>query len=123
MGIDRIGNKGPPAALPPEKPRVDRPSEAGKPFEITQPPAAAAHGAASIDAPRTALERYRAGEIDIGEYLDIKVDEATAHLAGLAAQDLQSIRSALRERLASDPTLLELVRTATGHVPEPPGDE
>jgi len=123
MGIDRIGNKGPPAAPPPDQAHVDRPSEAGKPFEIARPAAAAAHGAAPVDAPPTALERYRAGEIDIGGYLDLKVDEATAHLAGLPAHDLQAIRSTLRERLASDPTLLELVRTATGHVPEPSGDE
>jgi hypothetical protein len=126
MGIDRIGNKGPPPAPSPEKAVVDRPSEAGAPFEIgssakteTRSPSQPA----SIDPPRAALERYRAGEIDFGRYLDLKVDEATAHLAALPAQDLQAIRSGLRDRLASDPTLIELVRTATGHVPDPLGDE
>jgi hypothetical protein len=124
MGIDHIGKKGPPAAPSPEKAAFDRPAASGRPFEIASPRAVPpAHGPTPVDPPRTALERYRAGEVDVDGYLDLKVHEATAHLAAVPAQDLEAIRNALRDRLASDPTLIELVRAVTGHVPEPPGEE
>jgi hypothetical protein len=124
MGIDHIGKKSPPAAPPAESAGVDRPAATGRPFEVASPRTVPpAQGPAPVDSPRTALERYKAGEVDVDEYLDLKVQEATAHLAGLPAHDLETIRSALRDRLASDPTLVELVRAATGRVPEPPGEE
>jgi uncharacterized protein (DUF2342 family) len=72
-----------------------------------------------VQAPRGALERLRAGEVDVDGYLDLKVDEATAHLATLPPGELHALRSALRDRLATDPALVDLVRTATGGVPQP----
>jgi phosphoserine phosphatase len=56
------------------------------------------------------LERFRAGEIDLETYLDLKVDEATAHLVGLPAEQLEHVRSALRAEIAETPELRELVR-------------
>lgn len=123
MGIERIGGKGQPTAPPPPATHVDRPGETAKPFELASPHALApTQGPVPVPATRTALERYRGGEVDLDGYLDLKVDEATAHLGALPPQDLEAIRGALRDRLASDPTLLELVQTATGRFSEPPGE-
>ena len=125
MGIDRIGGKGQPATppTPTRETGVDQPGEAVRPFEIERPRAAApTQEPVPVDATRTALERYRAGEVDLDGYIDLKVDEATGHLAALPLEDLEAVRSTLRERLASDPTLAELVRTATGGFPAPPGE-
>jgi len=123
MGIDRIGEKGRPATTPPTTTASDRPGATQRPFETQSPRAVSpTHEPASIDPTRSALERYRAGEIDLNRYLDLKVNEATAHLSALPEQDLKSIRNALRDRLASDPTLVELVHTATGRFPEPQGE-
>jgi hypothetical protein len=65
----------------------------------------------------------RAGEIDVDAYVEHKVDESTAHLSGMPAAGLKEIRSALRQRLYSDPMLADLVRTATGQASPPPRDE
>jgi hypothetical protein len=56
------------------------------------------------------LKRLRAGEITLEAYLDLKVDEATAHLAGLSSTKLESVKRELREKLAEDPKLASLVR-------------
>jgi hypothetical protein len=71
----------------------------------------------------TALERLRSGEIDLDGYLDLKVQEATGHLGALSTAQLESIRGTLRERLAADPALVDLVRTAAGQAPKPPHDD
>ena len=125
MGIDQVGKKGPLVGPPPETARVDRPAESGKPFEIPhKSTASAADVRVPVEAPSTALERFRAREIDVDGYLDLKVTEATEHLAAsLPAETLAEIKNALRERLATDPTLSELARIAMGHVPEPRGQE
>jgi hypothetical protein len=88
---------------------------------VQQPQAAGA--ADAVAGPRTALERLRAGEIDANGYLDQKVDEATAHLRRLPPAELAAIRSALRDRMSSDPALVDLFRTATGQAAPPPRDE
>jgi hypothetical protein len=67
------------------------------------------------------LERLHRGEVDLDGYLDLKLHEATAHLAGLRPAELEEIRSVLRERVAQDPALAEIVRRATGEVPRPKG--
>jgi hypothetical protein len=116
MAIDRIGKGGPPAEVPK--------AEAGKPagaaertFEVRVEKAQAVAPAGS------ALEDLRAGKIDVEGYLQRQVDEATAHLHGLLPADLETIRSSLRQRLASDPALAELAKQATGHAPPPAPDE
>jgi hypothetical protein len=76
------------------------------------PPAAVEKGA-----PVGPLERLRAGEIDLERYLDLTVEEATAHLPPLPVEELDAIKTALRDRIAGDPALVELVRKATEKVP------
>jgi hypothetical protein len=125
MGIDSIGKKGPPTPpLPADVPGAARPAGgSARPFEVSTAGADPAPRAGAVDAPRTALDRLRAGEIDVNGYVDVKVREATAHLAVLPPGELEPIRAALRDRLASDPGLVELVRKATGAVPQPPSDD
>jgi hypothetical protein len=124
MGIDRIGKTGPPAPLPEVSgPAAARPS--GSAFQV--PAAAAPTQAASqqVEPARPAggaLERLRAGEVDLGGYVDLKVHEATAHLSALPPVELERIRSALRDRLAGDPTLADLLHSATGET-LPPDDD
>jgi hypothetical protein len=60
------------------------------------------------------LEQLHSGAIDLDRYLDIKVDEATSHLSGMAPARLEAVRAALRDRLLLDPTLVDLVRKAAG---------
>jgi hypothetical protein len=79
---------------------VDR---AGKPGSV--PPA----GGRASDP----LRRFRAGEISVDAYIDLKVEEATAHLAGLSSEELDAVRAALRLRIAESGELQELVRQAT----------
>jgi hypothetical protein len=125
MGIDRIG-KGP---VSPPKEGVGSASGSGSAertgtsFEVSRPasPATPEHVRA-VDGVRPAIERLRSGEIDLNAYLDSKVDEATAHLRALPPAQLDAVRSTLRERLASDPTLVELTRTATGQLPKAPDE-
>jgi len=125
MGIDGIGKKGPPAPpAPGPAGGAPRTHEPGRAFEVRQPGRSAPPApAVPVDASRTALDRLRAGEIDVEGYVDAKMTEATAHLGPLPAARLAEIREALRDRMVSDPTLAELLRTAAGSVPAPPGDD
>lgn len=123
MGIDSIGKK-PPAPPPPGASGVGGASHGasvGRAFEV--PGVQAAGKVDAVEAPRTALDRLRSGEIDVNGYVDIKVSEATSHLAALPPAELERVRDALRDWMASDPTLVDLVRTATGSVPRPSTDE
>jgi hypothetical protein len=64
------------------------------------------------------LDQLKRGEIDLDGYLDAQVNAATAHVQGaLPAAQLDFIREALREQIATDPVLTELVRRATGSTP------
>jgi hypothetical protein len=122
MGIDSIGKKGPPT--PPSPADVQGPArapEATRPFEVSK--TAPSPQAGAVEAPRTAMERLRAGEIDVNGYVEVKVHEATAHLAALPPGELEQLKSALRDRLGSDPGLVALVRKATGAIPQPPPDD
>jgi hypothetical protein len=117
MPIDGIGK---PPAPPPPAGGTDGPkraSEATRPFEVG---GARTEGATEVDSTTAAtspLARLKAGEIDLGGYLDARVEEATSHLEGLDGDELGAIRAHLRAAIASDPALAELVRQATGQVP------
>lgn len=138
MGIDRIGKGSAPPGGPtsPTAPKGATPSERvrgpepSRPFEV--------HAEKSVDASRAAqagqvgqvapvaaspLERLRAGQIDVNGYLDLKVEQATAHLRGLPPAELGAVKSMLREQIASDPALADLVKQATGSAPPIRGDE
>ena len=122
MAIDRIG-KGAPSAPPKPASGPERTSDAPKAFEVrpahTAAPNTVGPVAPAVPAATGPLERLRGGEIDLDRYLDLKVDEATAHLRGLRAHEMEGLRSLLRDELASDPALLDLVQQATGQRPTP----
>jgi hypothetical protein len=131
MGIDRIGKSGAPAPLP-EVGGASPSGPVGAAFHVPKVGApsggssvaggsSAVPAGAPLDAavpPVGALDRLRSGEVDLDGYMNLKVDEATAHLSALPPAQLDAIRSALRERISSDPALVDLVRAATGQVPD-----
>jgi hypothetical protein len=126
MGIDGIGKKGPPAAPSAAgTPGASRAQQTGRTFEVdkSDKSGAASQAAGVQPTARTPLERLRAGEIDVKGYVDAKVQEATAHLGPMPPEKLEQIRAALRDRIGSDPLLVELVKKATGHLPPPPNDD
>ena len=114
MSIDRIG-KGAGVGGPqgPQGPGQGGPVGGKRAFEVDSTKAA---GQAAAVGP---AERVRSGELSLEGYLDVRVEEATRHLEGkLGAGDLGEIRSALKEQLRSDPALRDMVKAATGSVPE-----
>jgi len=119
MGIDGIGKPGPPIA--PAPPTSTGPTSPAA--HVDHAPfaerAAEARAPSAVVEPRAALEQLRAGAINLDGYLDIKVHEATASMGDLAPAQLARVRSALRDRISSDPTLVELVRKATGAIEIP----
>jgi hypothetical protein len=143
MGIDGIGKGGAPPAIasagtgevsrgaaadatsPFEVPGASRPADAAAIDSATAPAATSETGATGATAARAtdALHALRSGAVDLDGYLDLKVSEATAHLGPLPAADLVRVRAALRERLATDPTLVDLVKSATGSAPRVPDDD
>ncbi len=119
MGIDRIGKGAPPPAPEPAA-GVEKKE---KTFSVDRASAAEARPATqAVDAtaPSTALARLRAGEIDVNGYVDLKVDEATRGLEGLSRTELDAIRKVLRDQIATDPGLVDLVRHAAGKAPDVP---
>ena len=120
--VDRIGKGGAPPP-PAETTGPARPTETGKTFEVHK--AGAAQPANPVDAvtSQQALEQLRAGKIDFAQYLEIKVHEATSHLGALPKVQLDSIRAMLRDRMTTDPELVDLVKQATGRVPEASKDD
>jgi hypothetical protein len=134
MPIDRIGKSGTvPGTLgqAPSGSAAPAPTQGAPRFVSTATTvstvttaAEAAPRAAGASAPGPAvgaLEQLRSGAITLDGYLDLKVSEATAHLVTLPPAQLHVVRAALRDRLASDPTLVELVRTVAAAAPPAPG--
>ena len=116
MGIDGIGKPGPglpPLALGGVGPATGPAS--AEPFRVEA-------GAPAEPAGRSEpLDRLGRGELSLGEYLEARVVEATAHLEGrLTTEQLEFVKSSLRQQLETDPVLVELVRRATGSLPAEP---
>ena len=113
MSVDRIGKNGAPAPVPTGTGAVGS-APVGEPFSVGagwgRRGRPRGPGLSRASAPRRSSS-CGAAQIDMGQYLDLKVDEATAHLAGLPRAELEAIRGALRDRLATDPALVELVQT------------
>jgi hypothetical protein len=66
------------------------------------------------------LQKVKRGEMTLEEYLDERAEKALAHVKGKVADDiLDGVRQTLREKLRTDPVLVEAVRRATGRVPGP----
>ncbi|HMA95873.1 MAG TPA: hypothetical protein VKP30_24465 [Polyangiaceae bacterium] len=69
------------------------------------------------------LQKLKRGEMSLDAYLDERAEEALAHVKGRVPQEtLENLRFVLRERLRHDPVLIEMVRCATGLVPNPIND-
>jgi hypothetical protein len=114
MPIDPVGKGG---GIPPQAPGVTGPNAAAptKTFEVgTAQKADAAQAVAGGP-----LDELRAGKIDVRQYVDKKLDEATAHLKGLHASELAHIREVLKDKIVHDPQIADLVRQAAGSVPTP----
>lgn len=119
MSIDRIGKSGG-VQTPEVATEVGQKDGVDKPFSVDRETPVG--GVEAIDE-TSPLERLRAGEIDVNGYVDLKVDRATHHVVGLSPEDLAELKKILREQMVSDPEFVDLVRQATGKVPEPPPDE
>jgi hypothetical protein len=115
MSIDGIGK---PPGGPPGAGGVGGGGGVGKSggtFSVGKPESV--EGASGSDA----LGRLQRGEISLDQYLDTRVDSAVQHLEGrLPAEQIDFVKTALREQLAADPVLSELVRRATGAIPSEP---
>lgn len=124
MGIDGIGKGRPPGAQGASATDKTAKPEGAAAFHVDRTKPAAGVGATErVSASEaSALERLRSGEIDVDRYLDLKVDEATRPLEGLSPADLADIKHVLRDQLASDPGLVDLVKAATGATPSLPED-
>jgi hypothetical protein len=110
--VDRIGKGG---GAPPTAPTGSaRPAETGKAFEVGN--TATVRPPERVDA-TPLIDQLKAGKIDFNGYLDEKVREATAHLEGLSPAQVDMLRATLRDRMATDPELVDLVKQATGRVP------
>lgn len=60
------------------------------------------------------LHRLEAGQVNQEQYLDIKAEQAVAHLVGhLPAEQVELIRATLRDQLSNDPLFQRLVRQVT----------
>ena len=124
MGIDRIGKGG--TAPPPDVGGAEKATKTGavdKPFSVERTDRA--KETAPVDATQAAspLAQLKSGAIDVEQYLDLKVDHATKTLDAMPASELAEIRKMLREQLASDPMLVDMVKSATGKVPKPSENE
>jgi hypothetical protein len=117
--VDRIGKGGPPLAPPPAEGAAGKggAAEVERPFHEAIAPAKPVEGPEPVAV--SPLQRLRAGDIDVGRYVEEKIVEATAHLEGLSPVELDAIRAMLREQLAVDPALTELVARLTALTGEP----
>lgn len=116
MGIDRIGKGGAPPTAPGA---VEQKAPAEKAFAVERPERVEKADAVESS---SALARLRRGEIDVNSYVDAKVAEATHGLEGLSPAELDAIRKVLRDQVATDPALVDLVRQSTGKAPSIPED-
>jgi hypothetical protein len=110
MSIDGIGKRGgvPPGAGAPGA------GAAQGAFDIGSKAGVAGSSAASGSDAFSALER---GEISVEQYLDARVESAVAPLLSrLSPDQLEFVRSELRQALETDPVLVELVKKTTGAV-------
>jgi hypothetical protein len=119
MGIDRIGKSGAPP--PPDLEKVGKTGAVDKPFAVERTKEAVpADEVAGVSSASSPLAQLKAGAIDVERYLDLRVDEATKALEAMPPRDLAEIKKVLRDQLATDPLLVDLVKSATGKAPSPP---
>jgi hypothetical protein len=115
MGIDGIG-KPPGAGIAGVGSATSTEgAHAAEPFKVDPSAAATAGGKVSA-----ALAKLQRGELSLDQYLDGRVDDAVSHLVGkLSPDQLEFVKQSLRDQIATDPVLVELVHRTTGSVPAP----
>jgi hypothetical protein len=113
MSIDGIGK--PPGAAISGTVGIQG-SEAARPAEPFAGVLDAAPAAGSrVSAALSGLQR---GELTLDQYLDGRVNDATEHLSGkIGPEQLEFVKQSLREQMATDPVLVELVQRTTGFRP------
>jgi hypothetical protein len=113
MSIDRIHKStSQPPVSGPEGAAGARGKPAAEAFGVEK--AARTEGATAL----SPAEQVRAGQMDLNTYLETRVQEATRHLEGKAPRSvIEQVQGMLREQLAHDPALQEMVREATGIAP------
>ncbi len=90
-------------------------ARAAEPFKVD--PSAPAAAGVKVSAALSSLQR---GELSLDQYLDGRVSDATSHLVGkLSPDQLEFVKQSLREQLATDPVLVELVQRTTGPAAAP----
>jgi hypothetical protein len=106
MGIDGIGKSGPPPSLDgPAGKKTGASSASESEFRVERTQATA-----SSD-----LERLERKEISREEYLNNRVEQATAHLQGhLSPERLTEVKQQMLAQLEVDPVLRRLISRATG---------
>ncbi len=88
-------------------------ASAAEPFKLDASAPSAASGKVS-----EALSSLQRGELTLGQYLAGRVSDATRHLVGkLSPDQLEFVKQSLRDQMATDPVLIELVQRTTGSVP------
>lgn len=125
MGIDGIGKRGGVAGIHgPSASPVGAAKGAGESFASHLDRAGGAQAAERAgEAQATSLQQQlKAGQIDLNQYLDQKVERATQHLSALPPAALAEVKRLLRDELASDPGLRDLVQQATGQLPAADGE-
>jgi hypothetical protein len=111
MSIDGIGKGGgvPPGAGAPGA------APAQGSFELGS--SAGAQGASGAPGGSDAFSALERGEISVEQYLDARVESAVAPLLSrLSPDQLEFVRSELRQALETDPVLVELVKKTTGAI-------
>ena len=74
--------------------------------------------AAGSDKVSASLASLQRGELSLDQYLDGRVTDATSHLVGkLSPDQLEFVKQSLRDQMATDPVLVELVQRTTGSAP------
>ena len=70
-----------------------------------------------------AVRKVKSGEMSLEEYLEQRTEEALNHIRGKISEDtLETVRFVLREKIRTDPLLVEAVRRTTGVSPRPFGN-
>jgi hypothetical protein len=108
MSVDGIGKPPTPDVSGPAGAPSASAAVPSQPFRVEQPPAAAPARVSE------ALASFSRGEITLDQYLDQRVEDASAHLEGvISPAQVDFVKQSLREQLETDPVLVELVRRTT----------
>ena len=113
MAVDGVG-KPPISGLPGSVTRIGN-SEPPARSEFTIDAAGRTSSSSAVGAVDSdLLQRLESGQVNQEQYLDIKAEQAVAHLVGqIPVEQVDLIRATLRDQLSSDPLFQRLVRQVT----------